>query len=48
MTDFVKKIKIELESKIPDVSSLARKAAKTAVKNKIPSVGTLVHFLAVD
>ena len=48
MTDFVKKIKIELESKIPDVSSLARKAAKTAVKNKIPSVGTLVQKTNYD
>ena len=48
MTDFVKKIKIELESKIPDVSSSARKAAKTAVKNKIPSVGTLVQKTNYD
>ena len=48
MTDFVKKIKIELEKKIPDVSSLARKAAATAVKNKIPSVGTLVQKTNYD
>ena len=44
----LKKIKIELESKIPDVSSLARKAAVTAVKNKIPSVGTSVQKPSYD
>ena len=32
----------ELENKIPDVSSLAKKTALTAVENKIPSVSNLV------
>ena len=34
--------KTELENKIPDVSSLARKTALTAVENKIPDVSSLV------
>ena len=46
-TDFVLKTKYiadktELENKIPDVISLARKIALTAVENKIPSVSNLV------
>ena len=32
----------KLESKIPDVSSLATKTALTAVENKIPDVSSLV------
>ena len=44
MSDFVKKTKrIELENKIPDVSSLATKTALNAVENKIPSVSSLVE-----
>ena len=45
MTDFVKKKNklTELENKIPDVSSLATKAASTAVENKIPNVSGLVN-----
>ena len=43
MNDFVKKAKpIELQNKIPDVSSLATKTALTAVENKLPSVSNLV------
>ena len=42
MTDFVKKKIIELENKIPDISSLATKTALTAVEIKIPSVSNLV------
>ena len=42
MTDFVKKKIIELEKKIPDISSLATKTALTAVEIKIPSVSNLV------
>ena len=43
MSDFVKKTKrIELENKIPDVSSSATKTALNAVENKIPSVSSLV------
>ena len=34
--------KTELENKIPDISSLAKKAALTAVENKLPSVSSLV------
>ena len=46
-TDFVLKTKYiadktELENKIPDVISLARKIALTAVENEIPSVSNLV------
>ena len=42
MTSFVKKTKLtELESKIPDASSLATKTALTAVE-KIPSHNSLV------
>ena len=37
-----KKQLIELENKIPDISSLATKTALTAVENKIPSVSNLV------
>ena len=33
---------IELENKIPEVSSLVIKSALTAVENKIPSVSSLV------
>ena len=33
---------IELENKIPDVSSLAKKTTLTAVENKIASVNSLV------
>ena len=36
-----KKQLIELENKIPDISSLATKTALTAVENKIPSVSSL-------
>ena len=43
VTDFVKKTKLtELGKEIPDISSLATKAALTAVKNKIASVSSLV------
>ena len=43
MTDFVKKTKlIELENKVPHVSSLATKTALNAVEYKIPSVRSLV------
>ena len=43
VSDFVKIAKLtEFENKIPDVSSLATKAALTAVDNKIPDVSTLV------
>ena len=42
MTDFVKKKIIELENKIPDISSLATKTALTTVEIKIPSVSNLV------
>ena len=43
MTDFLNKTKvIELENKIPDVSSLETKTALTAVENKIASVSSLV------
>ena len=49
MTDFVKKTKLtELESKIPDVSSLATKTALFAVENKIPSVSSLVKKTDYD
>ena len=49
MTDFAKKTKlIELENKIPDVSSLAAKTALTAVENKIPSVRSLVKKTDYD
>ena len=34
--------KIELEKKIPDVSSLATKTTLTALENKMPSVSSLV------
>ena len=37
-----KKKLIELENKIPDVSSLAKKTTLTAVENKIASVNSLV------
>ena len=40
-TDYNAKI-AEIESKIPDVSSLATKTALTTVENKIPSVSSLV------
>ena len=40
-TDYNTKI-TEIESKIPDVSSLATITASTAVENKIPDVTTLV------
>ena len=44
MTDFVKKAKLtELQSKIPDISNLARKTALTAIENKIPSISNLVN-----
>ena len=36
------RVKWELESKIPDISSLETKTALTTVENKIPSVGSLV------
>ena len=44
---FVKKIDcnakiIEIEDKIPDISSLATKAALTAVENKLPNISNLV------
>ena len=43
MSKLVKKTKlIELENKIPDVSSLAKKTTLTAVENKIASVNSLV------
>ena len=49
MTDFVKKTKLtELESKIPDVSSLATKTALTVVENKIPSASSLVKKTDYD
>ena len=40
--------KTELENKIPDVSSLARKTALTAVENKIPDVSSLVKKTDYD
>ena len=41
--NLLKKTKlIELENKIPDVSSLAKKTTLTAVENKIASVNSLV------
>ena len=43
MSNLVKKAKLtELESQVPDVSSLATKTALFAVENKIPSVNILV------
>ena len=39
---------IELENKIPDVSSLAKKTALTAVENKIASVNSLVKKTDYD
>ena len=49
MTNVVKKTKLtELESKIPDVSSLATKIALFAVENKIPSVSSLVKKTDYD
>ena len=33
---------IELENKIPDISSLATKSTLTAVENKIPDASSLV------
>ena len=33
---------IELENKIPDISSLATKSILTAVENKIPDASSLV------
>ena len=43
MTDFAKKVKlIELENKIPDISSLATKTALIIVENRIPDVSSLV------
>ena len=44
MTDFVKKVKLtELANKIPDVTSLATKAAWTTLENKIPDASNLVN-----
>ena len=40
-TDYNTKI-TEWESKIPDISNLARKTALTTLENKIPSVSNLV------
>ena len=49
MTDFVKKTKlIELENKVPHVSSLATKTALNAVEYKIPSVRSLVKKTDYD
>ena len=49
MTNVVKKTKLtELESKIPDVSSLATKTALTVVENKIPSASSLVKKTDYD
>ena len=49
MSHFVKKAKLtELESKIPDVSSLGTKTALTAVQNKIPSVSNLVNLSSLN
>ena len=40
-TDYNTKI-TEIESKIPDISNLATKAALTTVENKIPDISSLV------
>ena len=40
-TDFNTKV-TEIQSKIPDVSSLVTKSALTVVENKIPDVSSLV------
>ena len=49
MSKLVKKTKlIELENKIPDVSSLAKKTTLTAVENKIASVNSLVKKTDYD
>ena len=48
VTDFVKKKLTKLGNKIPDVSSLATKAALTAVENKIPDVSSLVKKANYD
>ena len=43
MTNIVKKTKpTELESKIPDASTLATKTSLIAVENKIPSISSLI------
>ena len=46
-TDYNAKI-TEIEGKIPDVSSLATKAALTAVENKIPNISNLVEKTEYD
>ena len=43
-----KQTSLNIENKIPDVSSLATKIALTAVENKIPSVSSLVKKTDYD
>ena len=46
-TDYNAKI-TEIEGNIPDVSSLATKAALTAAENKIPNISNLVEKTEYD
>ena len=46
-TDYNAKI-TEIEGNIPDVSSLATKAALTATENKIPNISNLVEKTEYD